>query len=82
MGEAALARVQVDGRDPLPDIHQGDVHVHRGGRFARAALLVAEHDDVRERGLSRARLNRHDATSGRIAIRGRRELSVASVPLL
>ena len=63
VGEALLPRVEIDGGDPLPDIHQGDGDVHGGGRFARAALLVAEHDDVRGRRPSRARLNQHDATS-------------------
>src|SRR4029079_10412956 len=43
MGEALLARVEIDGRDPLPDIQQGYGDMHRGGRFARAAFLVAKH---------------------------------------
>ena len=59
MGEALLPRIEIDGRDPLPGIHQGDRDMHRGGRFARAAFLVAEHDDVRGRGPSRDRLHQH-----------------------
>ena len=59
MGEALLARVEINGRDPLPDIQQGYGDMHRGGRFARAAFLVAKHDNVCGRGPSRVRLNQH-----------------------
>ena len=53
MGEAALARVEVDGGDALASLHQRDRDMHRGGRFARAALLVAEHDHMGGSGLLR-----------------------------
>jgi hypothetical protein len=62
MGEALLPRVEVDGRHPLPDIQQGDGDVHGTGRLARAALLVTENDHMRGRGLTRTRLDQHDAT--------------------
>ena len=52
MREGLLARVEIDGGDALPGLEQRDRDVHRGGRFARAALLVAEHDDMRGRGSS------------------------------
>ena len=47
VGEGLLPRVEIDGRDPLSDIHQRGRDMHRGGGFSRAALFVAEHDDVR-----------------------------------
>jgi hypothetical protein len=36
--------------------------VHRGGGLSRAALFVAEHDDVRGRGSSHIRLHQHAAS--------------------
>src|SRR5262249_9805540 len=61
VGKALLPRVEIDGRYPLPDIHQRDGNLHRGGRLARTALLIAEYDDVRGGRLARARLD-HAAT--------------------
>ena len=46
MGEALLAAVEIDGRDPLPGLEQGHGDMQRGRGFARAALLVAENDDM------------------------------------
>jgi len=67
--EALLPGVEIDRRHPLADIHQRDGNVHRGGRFPRAALFIAKHDDVRGRG-SPSSLHQHSATSlRRIPIR-------------
>jgi hypothetical protein len=46
-GESPLTRVDVYGCDPLANVHQsdGDMHGRRG--FARSALFVAKHDNVR-----------------------------------
>ena len=52
MGEAFLPRVEIDGGDALAGLQQRDRDMHRGGRFAGAALLVAEHDDMAECGSS------------------------------
>jgi hypothetical protein len=65
VGGALLAGIEVDGGDPLPHVQERDSNVHGGGRFPRAALLVADHDHMRGRRYSRARLNQHDATSSR-----------------
>ena len=40
---------------------QGDGDVHGRRRFTRTALFVANDDNVRGRGLSRARLDQHNA---------------------
>src|SRR5882724_3726922 len=45
-GEALLPAIEIDGGDALTSFHQGNGDVQRGGRFARTALLVAQHDDV------------------------------------
>ena len=36
----------VDGKSHESYVQQGDDKVHRGGRFSRPALLVAEDDDM------------------------------------
>jgi len=46
-GETLLAAVEVDGRDALSSLHQGNGNMQGGGGFSRSALLVAQHDDVR-----------------------------------
>ena len=64
MGEGLLPAVEIDGGDALTGLEQGDRNVHRRGRFSRAALLVAEHDDVR--GLRYyGRLEQHNASPRR-----------------
>jgi hypothetical protein len=47
MGEALLAAVEVDGGDALAGFQQRNRDMQGGGGFARTALLVAEHDDMR-----------------------------------
>ena len=47
MGEAFLPRVEIDRGDALARLHQRDRDMHRDRGFARPALFVAEHDDVR-----------------------------------
>jgi chromosome partitioning protein len=43
----ALARIEVDRRDPRPAIGERNRDVHRRGRLAGAALLVGEDDAMR-----------------------------------
>jgi hypothetical protein len=62
-GEALLARVEIDGGDALPDIHQGDRDMHRQGRFAGSPFFIAEHDHVRGYRPQRISGCGHDATS-------------------
>jgi hypothetical protein len=47
MGEGLLPAVQVDGCDALASLQQRNGDVHRDGGFARAALLITDHDDMR-----------------------------------
>jgi hypothetical protein len=61
--ETALARIEVNGRDALAYIQQRYGDMHGSGRFARTALLVAEHHDVRGCGLGGMRLNQHGRIS-------------------
>src|SRR5205814_1397348 len=58
-GEGALAAVEVDRRNALARLEQRDRDMHRGGRFSRAALFVAQHDDVRRARYSACRLDQH-----------------------
>jgi hypothetical protein len=44
MGEAFLARVEVDRGDPLTRFQQRNRDMHRDSGFSRAALLVAENN--------------------------------------
>jgi hypothetical protein len=59
VGEALLPAVQVDGGDALACLHQGHSDMQGGGRFARTALLIAEHNDVRRARLPLGRLHQH-----------------------
>ena len=45
--EALLAQVEVERPDRVPGAHQRGDEVHGGGGLARAALLVAHHDQSR-----------------------------------
>ena len=45
--EALLAQVEVERPDRVPGAHQRRDEVHGGGGLARAALLVAHHDQSR-----------------------------------
>lgn len=45
-GQGALAAVQVDGSDPTPLLQQRGDHMHRRGGLARAALFIAQDDDM------------------------------------
>ena len=47
VGKALLTAVEVDRRDALAGLQERDRDVQGGGRLARAALLVAEHDHMR-----------------------------------
>ena len=58
--ETLLAAVQIDGRDALAGLHQGNSDVQGGGGFARSALLVAQHNDVRRARLPLTGLQQHD----------------------
>ena len=44
--DGPLARVEVDDADPRPGMGQRDGDMDGGRRLARAALLVAEHDQM------------------------------------
>jgi hypothetical protein len=55
-GKALLAAIEIDGGDALAGFHQGDGDMQRGGGFARTALLVAQHNDLRRAGLTLASL--------------------------
>ena len=44
-GERALMAVEIDARYGIAIAQQGDDQMHRRGRLAGPALLVAEHDD-------------------------------------
>ena len=46
MGEALLARVEIDGGDALAGLEQGNGNVQRRCRFARTALFIAEHHNM------------------------------------
>jgi hypothetical protein len=58
-GEALLAAVEVDGGDALAGLQERNCDVQGGGRFAGAALFIAEHDDMRRAGLALASLHKH-----------------------
>ena len=62
-GKALLAAVEVDGGDALAGLQQRDSDVQGGGGLARAALLVAEHDDMRRAGLALTSLHQTSAIS-------------------
>jgi hypothetical protein len=47
MSKGLLAAVEIDGGNPLTGFQERYGNVHRGGRFARAALLVTEHNHMR-----------------------------------
>ncbi|MHC2196151.1 hypothetical protein ACVJF1_008784 [Bradyrhizobium diazoefficiens] len=59
VGEALLAAVEVDGGNALTGLQERDRDVQGSGRFAGAALLVAQHNDVRRAGLALASLHKH-----------------------
>jgi len=44
--KALLAAIEIDGRDPLARLHQGNGDVQGYGGFARPALFVTEHNDM------------------------------------
>ena len=58
-GEALLPAIEVDGGDALAGFHQGDGDMQGGGGFARTALLVAQHNDMRRAGLPLTSLHQH-----------------------
>ena len=45
-GERALAHIQVDRADPFALAQQGNTKMHRDGRLARTAFLIADRDDA------------------------------------
>src|SRR5262249_9317743 len=47
--QRTLARIEIDRTDAMTIMQQRDDEMHRRGRLARPALLVAEHDHVRPR---------------------------------
>src|SRR4029077_14716110 len=47
MREGLLPAVEIDGGDALSGLEQRDRDMHGGGRLARPALFVAQHDYVR-----------------------------------
>ena len=61
-GKALLAAIEVDGGNALAGFHQGDSDMQSGGRFARTALLIAQHDDVRRTGPPLSSLHQHAST--------------------
>src|SRR5262245_27055011 len=48
-GKTPLPRIEIDGSDTLADVHKRYGEMDCDRRFARAALLVSEHDHVRRR---------------------------------
>ena len=58
-GETLLAAIEIDGGDALAGFHQGDRDMQGGGGFARTALLIAQHNDVRRAGLPLTSLHQH-----------------------
>jgi hypothetical protein len=68
-GEGLLPAVEVDRRHALPGLEQRDRDVHRAGGFARATLLVAEHDHVRGTWNAAHCLEQHYSTPRRSIIR-------------
>ncbi|MGY3420593.1 hypothetical protein ACVWZW_001068 [Bradyrhizobium sp. F1.13.4] len=59
VSKALLTAVEVDGGDALAGFQKRDCNVQGGGRLAGAALLVAEHDNMRRAGLALASLHKH-----------------------
>ena len=59
MGEAALARVEIDRGDALAGLQQRDGDMHRRGRFSGSAFFVAKDDDMRRERLADIRLHQH-----------------------
>ena len=66
LGEALLPQIEIDGGDPLPEIHQGDGDMHGERRLSCTALLIAEHYDMRGFPPHPARLHQHHLTSRQI----------------
>ena len=62
MGEALLARIEIDRGDALAGLQQRDSDMHGRGRFARAAFFVAKDDDMRRRRPANISLHQHDET--------------------
>src|SRR5262249_11988054 len=58
-GKTLLTAVEVDGGDALASLEKRDRDVQGSGGFPRAALLVAEHDDMRRARLALASLHKH-----------------------
>jgi hypothetical protein len=60
MREAFLPGIEIDGGDALARLQQRDRDVQRGGRFAGAALFVAEYDNVSGLLIFVDRLDQHE----------------------
>jgi hypothetical protein len=57
MGEALLPGVEINGRNALTGLKQGDRNVHGGRRFSRTAFFVSEDDDMGRARLADVRLH-------------------------
>src|ERR1700738_507817 len=69
--KALLSGIEIDCRDALTEIQKRDRDMHGCGGFARSALLITNHDDVRRLSSARVRLKQHDATTSAGAFLGR-----------
>ena len=65
VGEGPLPAVEIDGCDALAGLQQRNGDVHRDGGFARAALLVSDHDDMRRRAQLMYGRGKHGCASNR-----------------
>ncbi len=61
-GKALLAAIEVDGSHALAGFHQGDSDMQRGGRFARTALFITQHDHMSRTGPPLSSLHQHALT--------------------
>jgi hypothetical protein len=58
-GETLLAAIEIDGGHTLAGFQQGNRDVKGCGGFARAALFIAQYDDVSRGGLTLTSLHQH-----------------------
>ena len=68
VSEGLLPAVEIDGRDTLSGLEKRHRNMHRGGGFARSALLVAEHDHMRGTRYTTCCLKQHTPTPERSII--------------
>jgi hypothetical protein len=57
-----LTAIEVDGGNALAGLHQRDSDMQSGGRFARTALFIAQHDHMSRTGPPVSSLHQHAST--------------------